>query len=561
MVGVNLTGAQLNSVDFRGAKMKGVRLANANLSGAVLSGADLSGAQISNSQLAGAWLNLAVLIGANLSNTDLSGSSMIAANLASADLADSNLVGSNLIGANLKGANLRSTDLRDASLDLSKLDNEDIDRDSVLAELNELRRSQVLVDAQVAGASFDSQTLWPESPITQRLITEQAEVSAIVSTASERFNVGVLYSRSGPMASSEGPIGDAILLAIDEINANGGVFGQMLEPVVEDVAGTPALFVEKAHKLLEEDQVVAIFGASTSQNRKAVIPVIEEANTLLFYPAAYEGFEQSPNTFYLGAEPSQQVIPAIDYLVKQGVTTFLLVGSDGLYSHTVNKIIKEQLGAVDLVVVGEVYVADDAMNIAQVIDQLQSLQPAVIVNSIQGDANLTFFRMLNEAGLTAQDLPVLNLTIGEEEIRLIGPELMVGHLIAATYFQTSMAPGNAAFVNAFKAAYGEERVVSDAMASAYSAVYLWKELVETAKSTAATEIRKAFASQSIEQATPRGLLRMDITTQHAFLTAHLGIVRQDGLIDIIYMSEAPLQPDPYLTQFEWARSVAEGFGE
>jgi urea transport system substrate-binding protein len=561
LIGMNLAASQLNAVDFTGAKMNGVRLVNSNLSGAVLSSADLSGAQMSNSLLTGAWLNRALLIGADMTNTDLSGSSMVATDLASADLTNSNLLGSNLIGANLKGANLSGADLRGVRLDIATLLDTDIRLDPVLAELNELQRSRAFVDAQLDGVSFNSQTTWPDSPIAQRIAGAQARVEEITTVTTDTIKIGLLHSLSGVLASSETPLRDAILLAVDEINAAGGVLGQPIEPILEDGAESPETFTEKAVKLLETDQVVAIFGGSISTNRKAVIPVIEEAGSLLFYPTAYEGFERSPNTFYIGAEPSQQIIPAIDFLLSQGKTKFLLIGSDAPYPRTVNRIIKAQLASVDLEALGEVYIPRDITDFSQFIAQLQAVVPEVIINTLQGDGNLAFFTQLGEAGFTAATLPVMNLIIAEEEVRLIGPQIMTGYWVASTYFQTTQTPENFAFVTAFKTAHGQDRVVSDAAASAYSAVYLWKTLVEAAESTDTAEIQRVAANEIVEYVSPKGLIRIDSETQHVFATARVGTIRPDGLIEEIYASEEPLQPDPYLTQFDWAADLEEELDE
>ncbi|MBI1296944.1 transporter substrate-binding protein [bacterium] len=557
LIGANLIGAQLNAVDLSLANMNGVRMVNANLSGAVLSGADLSGAVLSNSRLSGAWLNLAVLIGANLTNVDLSGSSMIGTDMASADLSDSSLVGSTLIGANLKGANLRGVDLRGVRLDVATLTKEDLALDPRLIELNELQRSRVLFDAQLDGVSFDSQTVWSDSPITARLVGAQPTPTQDENT----LKVGLLLSLSGPMSGAEGAIRDGMLLAIDEINTAGGVLGLKLEPVLEGGASNVEQFVQSATRLLETATPAVIFGGSISEKRKALLPLIEEAGLLLFYPLAYEGFETSANVIYMGPDPSQVVIPAVDYLLAQGYRKIVLVGSDTLYSQSINRIIQAQLESYDLTAAGLVYFPLDTTDFSQMMAQLGSVAPDVLINTIQGQGNIDFFTQLNEAGFTAQDLPILSLTVTEEEIRLIGPEIMEGYLMVGSYFQTTQTPDNFAFVTAFKRVYGDTRVTTDAIASGYSAVYLWKSLVETAQSTDVSDLRGVITAGDLEVATPKGIITLNAKTQHVSSHARIGVVLGNGEIEEVFASEGPLVPDPFLSQFDWASELGQALEE
>ena len=556
LVGVNLSNSDLSAIQLTDANLNGARLNNTNLSGAVLSGADLSGARLTNSNLSGAWLNRTSLVGADLTNSDLSGSSLVGANLASADLSESSLVGTILVGADLKGSNLNAADLRAVVLDEASLPPGALTLDPKLIELNKLMRNQILVDARLDGAGFDGQTIWPNPAVEERFVgaQETVEVAQVVTTT---INVGLLNSLSGPLALSELPIRDALLLAIDQINTSSRVLGLTVNPIVADGASDPTTFAEKARELIEEDDVVALFGCLTSACRKAVLPVVKETNNLLFYPAVYEGFESSPNIFYTGAEPSQQVLPALEYLLGQGYTNILLIGSDDVFPRTINQIIKARLAADNLQTAGEVYFPLDATDFSQLLIQVKTSPPQAILNTLSGASNVQFFQQFAAAGFTAENLPVLSVNVSEEEIQAIGPAVMAGHLISGNYFQTTQTPENFAFVTAFKSAYGDDRVTTDNVEAGYIAVHLWKMLVETAQSTTTVAIRDVAATQRIEYTAPEGVVRIDGRTQHIYKTARVGRIRADGQIEEVYASPQPVRPDPFLTRFPWAKGLAE----
>jgi urea transport system substrate-binding protein len=556
LVGVNLSNSDLSAIKLTDANLNGARLNNTNLSGAVLSGADLSGAQLTNSNLSGAWLNRTSLVGADLTNSDLSGSSLVGANLASADLSESSLVGAILVGADLKGSNLNAADLSAVVLDEASLPAAALTLDSKLKELNTLQRGQILVDAHLDGASFDSQTIWPNAAVAERLAGAQETIAA-AAVVTETIKVGLLHSLSGSFALSELPIRDALLLAIDEINASSRVLGKTIVPIVADGASDPATFAEKAQELIEEDGVAAIFGCLSSRCRKAVGEVIKERKTLFFFPAAYEGFESDPNIFYMGADASQQAIPALEYLLAQGKTNILLIGSDYIFPRGVNTILKARLATDNLQPVGELYFPDNTTDFTELINQIKITTPQAIITTFFGDNNIYFYQQLAAAGFTAPNLPVLSLTVGEEEIQAAGADVMVGHLIASNYFQTTQTPENFSFVTAFKQAYGEERVTTNNMEAGYNAVYLWKTLVETAQSTTTVAIRDAAVAGRIELTTPEGILRLDGRTQQFYKTLRIGVIRPDGQIDEIFASSRPLRPDPFLTRFPWAEGLEE----
>jgi urea transport system substrate-binding protein len=375
----------------------------------------------------------------------------------------------------------------------------------------------------------------------------------------ETIKVGILHSLSGTMSISEVSVKDATLLAIDEINANGGVMGMQLEPIVEDGASDWPTFAEKARKLIQEDGVAVVFGCWTSASRKAVLPVFEELNGLLFYPVQYEGLEASPNIFYTGATTNQQIVPAVEYLLEEGYTSYYLLGSDYVFPRTSNTIIKEQLAAVDGVeVVGEEYVPLGGTEFSTIIAKIREADPDVIFNTLNGDSNVAFFKQYVDAGFSPDEIQTMSVSIAEEEVQGIGVENIVDHLVAWNYYQTVENAENEAFVAAYKAAYGEDRVTSDPAEAGYFGVYLWKAAVEAAGSTETDAVRAAAGG--IEFAAPEGLVTVDGDNQHTYKTVRIGQIREDGLIETIWETEGPVKPDPYLCTYEWAANLPKPEG-
>ncbi|GAB4193799.1 MAG: urea ABC transporter substrate-binding protein [Roseiflexaceae bacterium] len=384
-----------------------------------------------------------------------------------------------------------------------------------------------------------------------------AGATAAPATSGDTIKVGILHSLSGTMSISEVSVKDATLLAIDEINASGGVLGKKLEPVIEDGSSDWPTFAEKANKLLQQDKVAVVFGCWTSASRKAVLPVFEQQNGLLFYPVQYEGLESSPNIFYTGAEPSQQIVPAVDYLLEQGKKKIYLLGSDYVFPRTANKIIKAQLTAKGAELAGEEYVPLGGTEFSTIISKIQSAQPDAIFNTLNGDSNVAFFKQFKDAGFTAETLPVLSVSVAEEEVRGIGAEYLAGHLVSWNYYQTTDTPENEKFVAAYKAKYGADRVTADPIEAGYFGVYLWKALVEKAGSTEVAKVREAAKTNTIEFAAPEGMVKIDGETQHTWKTVRIGKIRPDGLIDAVFSSEKPIKPDPYLKQYDWAKGLSQ----
>ncbi|KFG01224.1 urea ABC transporter substrate-binding protein [Streptomyces europaeiscabiei] len=373
-------------------------------------------------------------------------------------------------------------------------------------------------------------------------------------TSGDTVKVGLLNSLSGTMAISEVTVHNALLLAVKEINAAGGVLGKKLKPISQDGASDWPTFAEKAEALITDDKVVATFGCWTSASRKAVKPVFERYKSLLFYPVQYEGLEQSPYIFYIGATTNQQIVPALDYLKKQGLTRLYLVGSDYVFPRTANKIIKAYAQAQGMKVVGEDYAPLGSTEFSTIVNKVKDAGADAVFNTLNGDSNVAFFKEYKSAGLAAKSLPVLSVSIAEEEVKSIGTQYLEGQLTAWNYYETTPGAANTKFVAAYQAAYGKDKPTSDPMEAAYISVHLWKEMVEKAGSFDVPKIKKA--SGGIELDAPEGKVTVDGATQHVYKTARIGRIGSDGLIEEVWNSGKPIKPDPYLKGYDWAAGLS-----
>jgi urea transport system substrate-binding protein len=373
------------------------------------------------------------------------------------------------------------------------------------------------------------------------------------SSTAESVKVGVLHSLSGTMAISEVAVKESTLMAIEEINAAGGVLGKQLEPVIEDGASDWPTFAEKAKKLIQNDEVVTVFGGWTSASRKAMLPVFEENNGLLFYPVQYEGLEASPNIFYTGATTNQQIIPAVTWLLQNKGKKFYLLGSDYVFPRTANKIIKEQLKAEGGTLVAEEYTPLGHTDYSTIISKIKQDKPDVIFNTMNGDSNVAFFKQLKDAGISATDITTMSVSIAEEEINAIGGDILAGHYAVWNYFQTTDTPENKVFVENFKAKYGADRVTADPIEAGYFGVYLWKAAVEKAGSFEIAKVKEA--APGIEFAAPGGKVVIDGENQHVFKTVRIGEVQADGQFKEVWNSGEPVKPDPYLKTYPWGSAV------
>jgi urea transport system substrate-binding protein len=366
------------------------------------------------------------------------------------------------------------------------------------------------------------------------------------------IRVGVLHSRTGTMAISERPVIDAVLLAIEKLNARGGLLGRPVEAVLADGQSDETVFARAAEKLIAEDKVCTVFGCWTSASRKAVLPVVERHDHLLVYPVQYEGVEQSPAVAYLGLAPNQQILPALRWLVGfEGKRRWFLVGSDYVFPHTAHAVIKDEAKARGCEIVGEEFLPLGGTDVAAVVRKIADSKPDLIVNTINGDTNVAFFRALRRAGVTSKSAPALSLSISEEELGALGPGDTAGDYVAANYFQTLTTPANVELLRRFGHQFGAERVVSSPMATAYVGVHLWTQAVRAAGTDDVRAIRDALRGQSYEA--PYGPVKIDPATGHAVQTARVGRVDETGRLVEVYVSPQPIVPEPFPT----SRSRAE----
>ncbi|MFC7619009.1 urea ABC transporter substrate-binding protein [Microlunatus sp. GCM10028923] len=378
--------------------------------------------------------------------------------------------------------------------------------------------------------------------------------TSCVDTSGATIKIGFLNSLSGTMAISEKTVNDALNLAAEEINAAGGVQGKQLQLVTEDGASEPTSFAEKATKLIKSDCVAAVFGGWTSASRKAMLPVFESNNSLLFYPVQYEGLEASKNIFYSGATTNQQIIPALDYLKESGVKSLFLVGSDYVFPRTANKIIKAYAEANGIEILGEEYTPLGDTEFSTIVNKVASADADAVFNTLNGDSNVAFFKQYSNVGLTAEKMPVLSVSIAEEEVQGIGKQVLAGQLTAWNYYQTVDSSANEKFVAAFQKAYGADRVTSDPMEAAYTSLYLWKGMVEKAGSFDVAAVQGAAGGVTFEA--PEGPVTVNGDNHHLAKTALIGKINGDsGLIDVVWSSGKPIEPDPFLESYDWAKSL------
>lgn len=356
------------------------------------------------------------------------------------------------------------------------------------------------------------------------------------------IKVGVLHSLSGTMAISETTLKDTMLMLIDQQNQKGGVLGRQLEPVVVDPASDWPLFAEKARELLTVHNVDVIFGNWTSVSRKSVLPVIEELNGLLFYPVQYEGEESSKNVFYTGAAPNQQAIPATDYFLEElGVEKFALLGTDYVYPRTTNKILEQYLTDKGIPE-GDIFVnytpfghSDWSKIVADVVALGADGKKVGVISTINGDANIGFYKELAAAGVSADDIPVVAFSVGEEELSGLDTTNLVGHLAAWNYFQSADSEANSEFIAAWKAKMGDERVTNDPMEAHFIGFNMWVNAVEAAGTTDVDAVRTAMYGQEFPNLT--GGKAVMLPNHHLAKPVLIGEIQADGQFDIISQTE------------------------
>jgi urea transport system substrate-binding protein len=366
------------------------------------------------------------------------------------------------------------------------------------------------------------------------------------------IRVGILHSLSGTMAISEQAVADATLMAIEEINAAGGLLGRQIEPIVVDARSDWEYSARQAEALITEQGVDVIFGCWTSACRRTVKPVFERLDHLLVYPVQYEGLELSPNILYTGAAPNQQIIPAVKWSMDNLGTHFYLVGSDYVFPRSANAIIRAQVTALRGEIVGEDYILLGSTDVDEIVARIVDAQPDVILNTINGDSNIAFFRALRAAGISAEDVPTVSFSIAEAELPNLEIENVAGDYAAWNYFQSIDTPANRSFVQRFRARYGTDRVTSDPLEAAYFGVYIWSQAVSEAGRSEVGAVRRALRDQSVSA--PSGVVSVDGETNHTWKTVQIGRIRSDGQFDIVWSSGNPIRPQPYplyRTTAEW----------
>ncbi|KPF60951.1 urea ABC transporter substrate-binding protein [Rhizobium sp. AAP116] len=377
--------------------------------------------------------------------------------------------------------------------------------------------------------------------------TSTAVVNATgLAVTDDTVKVGILHSVTGTMAISETGSVQAEKLAIEQINASGGILGRKIEVIQEDGASDWPTFAEKAKKLLVEDKVAAVFGCWTSASRKAVLPVFEQYNGMLYYPTFYEGLEQSPNVIYTGQEATQQILAGIDWVVKEkGAKSFYLLGSDYIWPRTSNKIARKHIEKLGLEVVGEEYYPLGHTQFNSVINKIKLKKPDVIYAIVVGGSNVAFYKQLKAAGIdmTKEKPLLLTISVTEDEILGIGGENMVGAYAAMKYFQSLPNDNNTSFVAEFKKMWGDDIVIGDVTQAAYLGPWLWKAAVEKAGSFDIDKVRAA--SPGIELTTaPEGYVKVH-ENHHLWSKTRIGHARADGQYDVVYETTDLMEPDPF----------------
>jgi urea transport system substrate-binding protein len=380
-----------------------------------------------------------------------------------------------------------------------------------------------------------------------------AAKASCVDTSGSTVKLGFIDSLTGAMAISERTVSKVLHMAADQINASGGIMGKKIVPVQEDGATDWPTFAEKTDKLLTTDCVAALFGGWTSSSRKAMKPVVEKDNGLLFYPVQYEGLESSKNIYYTGATTNQQIIPAMDFLKSKGVKTLFLAGSDYVFPRTANAIIKLYAAQLGIKIVGEEYVPLSSDNWTTQVAKIVAAKPDFIFNTINGSSNVGFIKAYTDAGLKAATTPIISVSIAEEEAPNMGASV-AGQYAAWNYFESVKSAANTKFIAEWKKYPGNSGVTSDPMEAAYTSLYLYKAMVEKAGSFDVDKINAV--SDGISFNAPEGTVVVDGTNHHISKTGLIGKINANNQFDIVWSSGKPIEPDPFLKGYSWFPATA-----
>ena len=396
----------------------------------------------------------------------------------------------------------------------------------------------------LGAAALSSSALIAPSAWAQHFPTAKVNTTGLAVTDTEVI-VGILHSVTGTMAISETGSVQAEKLAIEQINAAGGVLGRKIKFIQEDGGSDWPTFAEKAKKLLVNDKVASVMGCWTSASRKAVLPVFEQYNGMLYYPTLYEGLEASKNVIYTGQEATQQIIAGLDWVQKEkGAKTFYLLGSDYIWPRTSNKIARKHIeNFLKLKVLGEEYFPLGHTQFNSVINKMKLAKPDVIYAIIVGGSNVAFYKQLKAAGVDLNKQTLMTISVTEDEIDGIGGENIVGGYACMKYFQSLDNPNNKGFVSAFKKMWGDKTVIGDVTQAAYLGPWLWKLTVEKAGSFDIDKV--AAASPGVEfKGAPEGYVRVH-ENHHLWSKTRVGRARKDGQYDLVYETAELMEPDPY----------------
>ncbi len=392
-------------------------------------------------------------------------------------------------------------------------------------------------------------------------VATAALTSSGLGWASDTIKVGVLHSLSGTMAISETTLKDTMLMLIDEQNKKGGVLGKKLEAVVVDPASNWPLFAEKARELVARNKVDVVFGCWTSVSRKSVLPVFEELNSILFYPVQYEGEESSKNVFYTGAAPNQQAIPAVDYLMDEiGVKRWVLAGTDYVYPRTTNKILKAYLIAKgvrekDIMINYTPFGHSDWQSIVSDIKKFGSAgKKTAVVSTINGDANIPFYKELGNQGISAEDIPVVAFSVGEEELSGLDTKPLVGHLAAWNYFMSVESDENEEFIDAWKDFIKDKkRVTNDPMEAHYIGFNMWVKAVEKAGTTDPETVQQAIIGVTVPNLS--GGYSAMMPNHHITKPVLIGEIQDDGQFDIVWQTSGLVAGDAWSDYLPGSRDL------
>jgi urea transport system substrate-binding protein len=388
-----------------------------------------------------------------------------------------------------------------------------------------------------------------------------ATLGGSIASAEETIKVGVLHSLSGTMAISETTLKDTMIMLIDEQNKAGGLLGQQLEAVVVDPASNWPLFAEKARELIEKKDVDAVFGCWTSVSRKSVLPVFEELDSLLFYPVQYEGEESSKNVFYTGAAPNQQAVPAVDYLMNDiGVERWVLAGTDYVYPRTTNKILEAYLkakgvDAKDIMINYTPFGHSDWQSIVSDIKKFGSAgKKTAVVSTINGDANVPFYKELGNQGISAEDIPVVAFSVGEEELSGIDTKPLVGHLAAWNYFMSVDAEANEEFIESWYEFIGnDKRVTNDPMEAHYIGFKMWVEAVKKAGTTDPAAVQDAIIGVAVPNLS--GGIATMMPNHHITKPVLIGEIQDDGQFEIVWETSGTVVGDAWSNYLPGSKDI------